>query len=701
MTQFTHDHLRRFFQPRSIALIGASDKSAWSRLLFSRFAMFSHEGALYAVNRNGTPAHGLPAFETCREIPEPIDMAYVYVPAAAVADALRDAAAAGIRNAVILSSGFSDAGAEGARLEQEMKAVIAETGMTILGPNSLGFANIAHGSVCTSLPTRLPLRKGKLAVVSQSGALANEFSKFAHTQGIGLSFLCATGNEVQMGVADVLEYLVDDPETEAVALYVEGIDKPWRLMEAAERARKARKPVTILKIGRSEVSGAVAQAHTGSLVGDDKVFDAMCRRFGLCRVDSIEELIVTADVLGKIGPLDPPAISVVSLSGGACGLYADLAEKYGLAVPSMSDETAQKLREIMPDFATPMNPLDTTGAVLSDPDLWSRVIPILEAAPEFGLVVTVTSVPNTDLEVMALRAGIEAVVEGYRAAGKAPVLCAMTLQDQRENLATLRLELGLDIILPDLEFGVRALAHLQNWSHSVQAVHADAAAASKVTARPLGERETLAWLAKQGVPILPMTLARSADEAAAAAGQIDGALVLKISSPDIPHKTEAGGVRLNVAGSDEARRYYDEIVASARRYNPDATIEGVLVLPMVQAGVDLIVGVSRDPDWGLNLVVGLGGVFTELLRDSQVSLLPVSEDDVLEMLGKLAGSRILDGFRGSPPVDRRALARAIAKIAKAAQMLGGDLAAMEVNPLYARGDAVLCLDGLTFFSDGA
>jgi acyl-CoA synthetase (NDP forming) len=698
MPRPTRDELQAFFRPRNIALVGASDKSAWSNLIFTRFAMYGHEGELYAVNRSGAMAHGLPGFTGVGDIPARIDMAYIYVPAAAVADAVRQTAAAGIRNAVVLSSGFSEAGEEGAAMEVELAQVAEEAGVIMLGPNSLGFANIAGRSVCTSIPSRQPVRVGRLGIVSQSGAVASELSKFAHVHGIGLSFIGATGNEAQLGIADLVEYLVDDAGTGAIALYVEAINDPPRFAEAAARARLAKKPIAILKLGRSPISNAVAQAHTGSLVGDDKVFDAMCRRYGVARASSIEELILTASFLEKVGPIDPPRIGMASISGGACAMYADLAHIHGLETPAYADSTKAALREVLPGFAATLNPLDVTGAVVSDPTIWTRAIPALTQDPGMGLIVASTVVPVIQREVETMGNDLRAIVAGFRAAGVKPVLFSMTLQDQSDIQRAFLKEVEVDVVLPGIEASVKALAHLQRWSENILGEAPPEAAKTGTSARPQGERETLEYLAAAGVPVIPQTLAKSAEEASQAAAQLGGAVVLKIASPDIAHKTEAGGVRLNVAGAEATRRAYEEIVQSAKAYAPKARIDGVIVSPMREAGVELIVGVARDPDWGPVLVVGLGGVFTEALKDSQLSLLPVTPTGARDMLESLRGAALLKGFRGAPAADLDRLAAAITAIGDAALALGPDLAALEVNPLRVRGGEIECLDGLAIYS---
>ena len=295
-----------------------------------------------------------------------------------------------------------------------MPEVAADAGVLLLGPNSLGFANFAARCFCTSIRSRLPVRTGQLGIVSQSGAIGNELMKWAHAQGIGLSFLCATGNEAQLGIADVVEYLVDDAATRAIALYVEGINDPERFMAALARARSVAKPVVVLKIGRSAVSGAVVQAHTGSLVGDDKVFDAMCRRYGVSRANSIEELITTADFLGKVGPIDPPRVAMASISGGACGMYADLAQVYGLATPAFAPETQDALRAVLPSFAATLNPLDVTGVAIQNPAIWEAAIPVMIGDPGLGLVVASTGLPNTAEELANQRGIYQGIVSGYR-----------------------------------------------------------------------------------------------------------------------------------------------------------------------------------------------------------------------------------------------------------------------------------------------
>lgn len=689
--------LSSFFKPRNIALVGASDRSAWSAMVYYCFELYDHKGKLFAVNRGGKSAHGLPGYTSCTEIEDRVDAAFIYVPAGAVVEALQDAAAAGIRNAVIISSGFAETGAEGAAMQEEVVHTANELGIRFMGPNSLGFANLAHDSVMTSVKTRKPVRTGHLAIISQSGALVNEMGKVAHCNGIGLAFLGATGNEAGLTITDLLDYLVDEDAVSAICIYSEGIRDHARFMAAAARARAARKPVVMLKLGRSAISGAIAEAHTGSLIGDDGVFDAMCQRTGVIRCASIEEVIATADLLGRIGPIDPPRLALSSISGGACALMADLADEHGLTVEPFTQETQDALRKVLPAFASTLNPLDVTGALVQQPEVWQDVIPIMAQNPTTGLAIVCQPIPNVDTEIESLTPSIRAIVAGFRAANQPAVIVDLSVQTRSKEQLELINEIGVDVPVQGLDIAVRAFANLQRWSEQMVRAPVARSLPQPSGERPAGERETLAYLSGLGVPVIPAELASSEEEAERIARKIGGNLVFKIASPDIAHKTEAGGVRLNVT-ADEARATFDSICAAASAYNSAARIEGVLVAPMRTGGAELIVGVVNDPEWGLAITVGSGGVLTEILEDSVTRLLPIDEAEAREMVLSLKGAKLLQGFRGAPVADLDALAHSIVAIGDAAATLGPSLAALEVNPLRVSGEQIEALDALAIYA---
>jgi acyl-CoA synthetase (NDP forming) len=694
------DALRQLFSAVNVALVGASERSTWSHMIMRRFNDFGHQGRLYAVNRGGRGAHGLPGYRSCRDIPEPPDTAIIFVPALGVAGALEDAADAGITSAVVLSSGFAEAGIEGERLQRQLVDTARRRGMTLFGPNSLGFANIATGAVATAIGTRVPVLKGGIGVVSQSGAVANEIGKFAHQQGMGLSFIGATGNEAMIAVADVIDYLVDDPATRVIATYIEAVSGTDCLAAAARRALAAHKPIIVLKVGSSRISAAVAKAHTGAMVGDDRIFDAACRQLGLIRVRSIEEMMVTAALIEATGPLDRPGIALASVSGGGCGMFADLAEQHGVPTPAFAPETCRRLAEVLPSFAGTLNPLDMTGVVLQDPELWTKVLPLLFDDPGIGLVVTLIAMPGTQAEMPTCEAHWPVIAKAYRDAGKRPLLISQVIQPMGPEARQVALSSGLHDIVFGMDFGTRALGHLARWSQRVNEASSPVLAVPAMIAPPAisGERGALDFLSTQGVPVVPGTVVHTAQEAVAAAEAMQGAIALKIASPDIAHKTEAGGVRLGIA-ADQAGQAYAEILGDVAQTRPDARVEGVIVSPMRKGGLELFVGVARDPDWGLAIAIGLGGIWVEILNDSAVRLLPIGQADARDMLQSLRGAALLNGYRGAPAVDLDRLADVIARVGNAALMLGPRLAALEINPLWVCGNTVEALDALIIWQD--
>lgn len=698
------DHSRTFqhrlapmFEPRSVALVGASEKSVWSHLIMRNYRDFAYDGRLFAVNLQGAPAHGLPGFKSCVDIGEQVDLAFIFVPHTVVMAALEDAAAAGIRNVAILTSGFSETGAEGADLQARLLARADELGVALWGPNSLGFNNVSAGIPVSVIPIVKPILPPSIAIVSQSGASAAELNEFAHSQNIGTSFIAATGNEGRITLADMVDYLVDHEPTKAIAVFAESIRDPETFIRAADRARALAKPIVILKIGRSALAGAVAQAHTGSLAGDDKVFDAVCERLGIIRVDNTEDLINVAGLLAVTGPLRAPGLGYMSISGGACTLVADGAEAAGVSLPPNGPETVAALRAVLPAFASTLNPLDVTGIVVREPQLFERIIPVVSAAPDIGLLAIGMTVPT--MEGQGIPAALEAIGRAVQAIDKPAIMVSTTNKALNELSREVLSANALPHVINGIDDMLRAVSKAVWWSQQLGQpklpMHLYRQAETGLQ-RPVTERATLDYLASAGVPIIPGTIARTADEAEAFASALGESVVLKIASADIAHKTEVGGVKLNVKPEDVAGAA-ETIFAEVSRHRPDAAIDGVIVSPMRSGGIELLVGITRDPTWGLCLTVAFGGVLVELLTDAVLSPLPVDRTQVVEMLVRLRGAKLLQGYRGAPPADLDAIADAVVKITEAAFALGPGLAALEINPLLVNGPQVEALDALAIW----
>jgi acyl-CoA synthetase (NDP forming) len=696
--------LDSLFRARSVVLVGGTDRSIWSTAAFANFARIGFTGQVHVVNRKGGTVHGLAAATSCAAIGEPVDAALLMVPEAAIPDAFADMNAAGIRNAVVLTSGFAEVGAEGAARQDALLAAARAQGVTLLGPNCLGFINYADRvPIWTTQPPLPVLPGGAIGVVSQSGATAGFIAAFAQRQGMGLSYQVSTGNEADVNVARVVDFLVDDPATRVIGLFLETVHDAGTLAAAARRALAAGKPVVAIKIGASENAARAAQAHTGSLVGDDRVFDAVCRQLGIIRVGSIEDLVFTAGLLVKLGPVRKRRLGLVSISGGVCEMAADQAEAAGVEVPALAPETVAALRAVLPSFGTPNNPLDVTGGAMLDPPLFERCLAPLGQDPSLGLLACFMDLPDTAEEVAGFRGAIiRSIGAGFQAAGLPAAMFSTIPRPVTEAGRALLAETGISYFGSGVQHGLGAIGRAFAWAaRQERGLAPPAPPISPSAARPASEHATLAYLAAQGVPAIPVTLARDEAAAVAAAKALGGSVVLKIASADIAHKSDIGGVLLNIAGDAAVADGFRRITASVRAARPEAAIDGVLVAPMREGGVELFVGVLRDPVWGPAIAVGLGGVWVEVLRDTSLRVLPVRPEEVLEMLAELRGARLLDGYRGSAPVDRAALAEAIARIGDAALALGPGLAALEVNPLLATPAGAEALDALAIWEDEA
>jgi acyl-CoA synthetase (NDP forming) len=693
--------LDAFFRARSVALVGATERSLWSNATYANFATLGFGGKVYPVNPKGGRVYDIAAAPTCAAIGEPVDAALLMVPVEAIPETFLDLERAGIRNAVILTSGFAEMGPEGAARQAELARLAKLSGITVLGPNCLGFINLVDRvPIWTiAIPTD---QTGPVAIVSQSGALATYIAGYAGRQGIGLSYVVSTGNEADLNVARVAEHLADDPATKVIALFLETARDAVTLARAAEKVHAAGKAMVALKIGTSELTAKAAQAHTGSLIGDDRVFTAACDRLGIIRVPSIEDMVATAGMIAKVKPVTKRKVALLAISGGACEIASDRSDALGVPLAALSTETLGELRGILPPFATPSNPLDITGAAILKPALFAESIACLGRDPDVGMIACAFDVRDQAEDTFANMVATE-IGRGMADVPMPSVMISVAPRIVTPENRRTAAQHGIPYFATGLHHGLVAIRNLLWWSErrerparGLPAPIVPAAAAPL----PQGERAVLDYLAGQGVPVIPARVVTSAADAAAAAEGQGGAVALKIASPDIAHKSDIGGVRLGVVGGAAAAQAFTAIMADVARARPDARRDGVIVSPMRTGGLELFIGMLRDPQWGPAITVGLGGVFVEVLQDTSVRLLPVTPADVLEMLAELRGTKLLDGYRGGQAVDRGRVAEIVACIGDAALALGPDLVALEINPLLARGDHVEALDGLAVWDDG-
>ncbi|OZC52910.1 carboxylate--amine ligase [Rhodococcus sp. RS1C4] len=696
--------LRALFEPRSIALIGATDKSPWSLNTFRNIKDSEFEGNVYLVNRRSAVVHGEKTYSALAELPEVVDLVFVMVPTTVVLPTLRDAVDQGIRAAVILTSGFGETGQEGKALEDEIVAFSRASGLTVLGPNGNGFINAAEGITPYGLPIGRPLLTGSVGFVLQSGALASSVLQFAQTRNVGLSFLTAMGNESMMSVTDVMEYLVDDPATSVIALFLESVRDPVEFRRIAHRALHAGKPIVALKIGRSALGARAALAHTGALVGDNSVIDAAFEQMGVIRVRSLEDLILTAGLMASLGGgLPGPRMGVVTPSGGASEIIADRAEDEGLQLPTFSADTTHRLHEIVPDFATVQNPLDVTGYVVIDRTLMRRSLAVVAEDDDVDFAVLLSElprVPGPDPDAALTAYGESA--KNIRTTAVPTVVLSTVLTDVTDYGRSVSNSVDFPHVLGGIEHGMTALSNAVRWGALHRATTAENADVAVDPVPLTFDREpTGMWteysagrlLAEQGVPVVPTTLASTAEEAVTAAAEFGYPVVLKAVADGLGHKSDIGGVRLNLHGPDAVRDAFDSVTSALTELGS----RGVATVVQPQRsmdGIEMLVGVVRDPVWGLTLAVGLGGVWVEVLADAAVKVLPVTENDVRQAIEGLRGITLLKGARGTTPVDLDALARTVKTVADVAAGLGDRLQALEINPLMVNGSHCEALDAL-------
>lgn len=461
----TRRDLSTMLRPRSIALVGATDRSLWSRNTFSNLTSRDYAGKVHLVARRGGVVHGRPAATSCAGIGEEVDLGLLMVPASAIEEAMDDLTASGARNAVILTSGFAETGEDGAAKQARLAAAGRRHGIAILGPNCLGFVNFLDAVPLWTGAFRGPTRPGGIAIISQSGATAAFIASLAAQQEIGLSHMISTGNEVNLDGASLAEFLLDDPRVRAVTMFVETIRDAGNFARAAQKAHEAGKPIVALKIGLSDVAARSAQAHTGALVGDDRLFTGVCRQFGIVRVDSIEDLLFTADVIARMGVIGPKGLGLVSISGGACEIAADRAQLEGVPMPALPAETERALTDVLPSFGTPHNPLDITGGAVLEPELFQKALDIMGREEKISALACLFDVPTDEANVNEFAMNsLRHIGAGLRGVPIPAVMISHAIKPVTPVSLRIVDELQLPYVGAGIYHGLTALGHAWRWS---------------------------------------------------------------------------------------------------------------------------------------------------------------------------------------------------------------------------------------------
>lgn len=702
--------LTPLMKPRSVAVVGASQRVNRATRVITNLQKFGYAGRVFPINAKYSEVLGLPCYPDLAALPEPADVVVVAIPAADVPAVLTDAAARGVRGAVVLSSGFGEAGVSGRARQETLERLAAERSLLICGPNCYGVYNIALGSATFSADFAETPRAGAVAIVSQSGGFSHAIAEHLMQQrAVGLSYIVSCGNQAGVGVEDYVEFLVDDADTQVIGVYVEGFRSPAKLRAVAARARELRKPIVVLKVGRSENARQATLAHTGSLAGTPEIVEALLRQLGIVQVTGLNEMLDTLTLLAAAQRVTRERWRTVVVSGlgGECGRVADAADRAGVDLPPLSAGAVEEIASFMPDFANPRNPLDGTGAMYENAALFP------------GLMDCVLKEDVADVLAINLRANIP------KPGGWAPNRQFARILNEKLAGGTDKLvfafnsfaggDVDQEIVLPLAEVGVPFLEGTETAMLAVRhlAEHRRFLARAEAPTAPtpvphtpvqghgvLGNAEAMRLLREFGIPLADTVAAATPAAAVAAAERIGYPVVLKVDSADIAHKSDVGGVRLGCADAAAVRQAFGGMLAEVGRRAPAARIDGVIVQPMVAGGTEMIVGVKSDPVVGPAVVCGFGGILVEVMRDVAVRVPPFDAREAGAMLGELRGAALLRGVRGRPAADVAAVEDVLVKVATLAQTYREKLRALDLNPLVVReaGKGCVVVDWLIEFA---
>ncbi len=690
--------LERLLRPRSVAIIGASESpGALGASTLANLVRLGYAGGIHLVNPKRDAIGGRPCVRSIDNLPEGVDAAVVAIPRASVLEAIRALARRKCGAAIVFSSGFAESGETGLAEQREIARLAGDAGMVVVGPNCLGFTNFVDGVALTFVETPTPALGGRkgVGIVSQSGAMAAVLSVNLAARDLGLSYSISTGNEAVSGIEDYVEYLTLDPSTSVIALVVEQFRDPRRFLELARRARQAGKPIVLLHPGRSQAARESAATHTGAMAGDYAVMRVKCHNAGVSLVESLEELGDVVEIASRCARLPRGAAAILAESGAFKALAMDLCEEIGLVLPVMTDGNSPALRAAMPEFVAVSNPVDMTAQALVDPDMYRRTIAAIAGDTRFGgLIISIiqTDHSTADKKYPPILAALRDLTPGK------PILLAGV--DEGAAIRPEYIEgaraLGIPYF-PSPERAMRAFARIA--VHGGDEENAKRvtplAAASRPAPGVVPEYRAKRFLGPLGVPF-PRSLLATTLDAAIEAGQALGyPVALKAQAAALSHKSDAGGVIVGLADAQELARGWERLRTNLARSRPDLRLDGVLVEAMGKRGVEMIVGGRNDPQWGAVTLVGFGGVQAEIYKDVRLLAPDLDREAIVKELQRLKGAALLNGFRGSLPVDLEAVAEIVQIVGR---LLAGEPRILEIdlNPVvaYPRGEGALALDAL-------
>ena len=705
--------IHAMLHPRNIVLVGATDKPGnYAERIWNNLIKYQYDGGLYPVNAKRETIWGVPCYKDFASLPEQPDHVLVLVPARFTVQVIRDAAAAGARSATIVTSGFSELqDDESQRLAAELQAAIRETGLAVTGPNCLG--NLSAGEkLFTNIDDRVvTMEAGPVAIAGQSGAIVMAIRQALEDRGVGVGYMVTTGNEAGLETPDLMAYFAADPSIRVIVVYLEGVRNTQVFRRACKAARAAGKPVIALKLGASEGGRAAAMAHTGALAGSIETFDAISTREGVIRVRGLDELIETTECFVHADPPNGARIAAVSLSGGKRGLLIDAFSAAGLNFDALSQDASDKLAKMLGPGSIVGNPLDAGFAAVVDPSVYMRSIKIMIDDPDTDIVIIDSELPKAPHE---LRERNLRIVDGMAAAASKPVVYISTMSiGFTEFTKGLRKSLPHIAVMQGLDRAVGAIKSLIDYA-SLRKEVPEVVSSSSASARAMLEKmlknasgaaldevASKKLLKAYGIPVSREEIAETAADAVKIAKKIGFPVVAKVVSADILHKSDIGGVVLNINSAAEVRQAFNDITARVKKLKGKPKLEGILIAQQVKAVLELVVGASLDAEMGPVVLFGTGGVDIELMKDVALAGAPLDEADAKELINRTKAGVKLRGYRGKPALHEASAIKAIVGLSNLMADAGTRIASIDVNPFLINTRTGVAVDGLIVLNNAA
>ncbi|MDA1135204.1 MAG: acetate--CoA ligase family protein [Proteobacteria bacterium] len=687
--------LKEIMSPKSIAIVGASDtKSRIGGRPLANMIEKNFSGDVYPINPNRETVQGIKAYSSLLDVKGDLDFVLVSVPSKIVVSVLEEAVIKKAKTALIFSSGFSEIGAQGEILQNQIKKISQESGLRVIGPNCLGLFNSSNNFFPTFTTTvnRTTPKPGGFAIASQSGAYGSHIYMVAQERGLDITYWMTTGNEVDLSVGETIQLMAEDPEVHTIMAYAESVKNGPQFTKALDTARSEKKPVIFMKVGRSEVGAAAANSHTASLAGEDAIYDEVLRAHGAYRVKSTEEMLdVAYATKPRIFPVGKN-LGIVTISGGGGVLMADAASDVGLTVGPMPQDAQDILKELVP-FASPMNPVDVTAQFFND----------LSIVPKF-----------TDL--MLSRGGYDALIGFWTSAAGSPVIATPLLSSLKQAMTGYEEKLFINCMVASEEivktYEDEGFICIEDPTRAVVAMSAlmffgekfnenkfknnfnENDFLVKIPQKKLNEIDCSEILREAGLPIVSSFLINNIDELSAIFNENQNKHVMKIVSSEIQHKTDVGGVILNIEGVEQAKKAYEQILSNVKKNAPNAKIEGVMLSPMIEGGFECILGAKIDPVFGPIIMFGLGGIYAEIMKDIVFAEAPLSNEKAEKMILSLKCKDLFYGARGQAPIDVKALTQLIVTLSNFIAANKDQVDQVEMNPVIVSEDQIIALDAL-------